>query len=268
MTASPCSRAGAFRASTAAWLLALVLSGCLGATPNVAPVPVATYTRTTGAVEGIVTDDEIVPLIGANVTIAGVGSTFTDAGGWFAFSNLEPGRYNVTAEAILHETMSQMVDVTSESLVKVRFALPPVPIDTKWIDYNVQGADLVFGTPQGGTGQEEGYDRKTFRISVVGKTPSGEPAIATRVDMYLQALTPTTLDLDLYVFNGTGKSLGQSATGSASERFGYDKPLKAQTVTAVVHFWLGANAQFRLHTNVTYATGVAASLITYQEVKK
>ena len=59
--------------------------------------------RETGAVRGVVTDDQNAPLPGVNVTISGpnlmgVRAFVTDANGEFRFPALPPGEYQIKAE--------------------------------------------------------------------------------------------------------------------------------------------------------------------------
>jgi hypothetical protein len=78
----------------------IIFAGCAGnpgapAASSVAPAPVARpaeFSDTTGAIEGLVHSEELVPIVAANVSIAALGlSTQTDAEGRFTFSHIAPG---------------------------------------------------------------------------------------------------------------------------------------------------------------------------------
>ena len=68
----------------------------------VAPVAFS-QSRETGAIQGVVTDDQNTPLPGVSVTVSGanlmgVRAAVTDANGEFRFIALPPGTYEVKAE--------------------------------------------------------------------------------------------------------------------------------------------------------------------------
>lgn len=249
--------------------LLAVLAGCVGGSKpaTIAPEgPTVTLGHTTGAIAGYVTDDEINPLPGANVTLRRftgefVATLFADAGGAFGFSELEPGRYNVTAKATARETMSQVVDVAADRITEVRFAMPLISVTYRWVAAAQYTGNLTLGTPVGGHGHYEGLDRATFKYPVVGKTPEGEFALCTMLKVSVRSLTQTSVDIDLYVLDNKSRALAQSATGSPHEATSYAKPLAAQNITVIIHQFLGAQTQFVVKVEAEYAVGFAAKLI-------
>lgn len=253
-------------------LVMLVLaSGC--AAPPPAPAvgpsePTVSYDRSTGAVHGLVTDDEIVPLTGANVTLAGVGYARTDAVGRFGFNNVPPARYNLTAVAFGHQAMSKMVDVTTDSVLEVRFALPTLALDEGWMARSVFHGNLTLGTPTVAAfpqGVQEGVDKATFQYVIVPTSPGGEKTVCTELVIDLRPSSPTAVDMDLFLYNQTGHLLSQSASGSPREHIDYTKILPAQNLTILVHFWAGAATPFKVYVNATYLTGLAATLALNKE---
>ncbi len=89
--------------------LILALSGCLSSGASNASIadaaaPTADYDAETCGLVGVVLDDAALPLSGAVVSLAGRDqSTETLAGGGYAFDNLPPGHYYVTAHKKGHD---------------------------------------------------------------------------------------------------------------------------------------------------------------------
>ena len=97
--------------------------------------PVAfSQSRETGAIRGVVTDEQGAPLPGVNVTLSGgnlmgVRSMVTDAAGIYRFPALPPGEYQVKAElqgfgAVLREN----IRLTTTSTLTVDFQLKPATV--------------------------------------------------------------------------------------------------------------------------------------------
>lgn len=241
-----------------------VLAGCAGRPQDVDVAgPIVSFNRTLGAISGIVTNDEIIPLTGANVTVAGLGSTYADEGGRFAFSNVEPGEYEVTARAVLHMPASIRVEVHPDEVATVRFELSKVALDERQVLFKSFSGELTVGTPLNiaGTqyGLQEGVDRKTFKFQVVDKL-DGQVALCTALEIRLKSFTVTAVDLDMYLLNEKGGPMSSSASNQANELINYQHNLAAQNVTIIVHFWAGVQAQFGVYVNASYATGAAAQL--------
>lgn len=118
-----------------------LLAGCVGADsagdPQAADpaVPVASgpaaYDEVTGGIEGIVTDEEIQPLVGAIVGLLGTSNApvATDEGGRFSFSNLEPGTYNIGATMLGFESGSARAEVQAGQSTQVQIMLPVLPVE-------------------------------------------------------------------------------------------------------------------------------------------
>lgn len=149
----------------APWLLVALLAGCTAPqTPDEDPEdpdgllfdangPRAT--STTGIIRGVVVDERIVPIAGAEVHAGGNGvnvSATADDEGRFAFGALLPGTYFVQASSLLHEQAQTSVTVvagddeppvTSLQLTR-RFAQDPY-VETWSFDGFIQcGYDLTF----------------------------------------------------------------------------------------------------------------------------
>lgn len=89
----------------------------------------ATFGESTGAIQGLVVDDAINPIAGAIVGVKETdASTTTDAGGRFAFSQLEPGTYTVLANALGYSAVARTVDVVPGELVEVQLTLEALAV--------------------------------------------------------------------------------------------------------------------------------------------
>lgn len=111
------------RLPAAALVLGVVLAGC-AATPPADEADAAaafddlpvTVSATTGAIVGIVVDERIVPVVGAEVRVTGVGferEATTDDQGRFVFSDLAPGTYFLAVSSLLHEAAQTSVEVVA-----------------------------------------------------------------------------------------------------------------------------------------------------------
>lgn len=130
-----------FAITAVATLLALLVSGCIQGQASEAPTTAggqaapdaaepAGFDENTGAIEGLVTDDQLQPLPGAQVGIIGTPDrvTVTDVAGRFSLSNLDPGKYQLSANALGYESAARLVEVQAGTLTTVNFALPALPI--------------------------------------------------------------------------------------------------------------------------------------------
>lgn len=119
------------RAVAWAWLVAFVLAGCASNEPSSDDSGVfsgigqdVTVTATKGAIAGVVVDEAIRPLAGANVSIVGSQrSTVSDDGGRFAFEDLEPGAYFLAITAHRHAPTQLSATVVAGDVASVRVLL-------------------------------------------------------------------------------------------------------------------------------------------------
>jgi hypothetical protein len=115
-------------------LLVVAFAGCVGgegksAPPATAPIqaPPPEFSEETGAIDGQVTDDEGLPITGAEVAIiGGAASTFTAADGRFTLSNVAPGKQTLAAQKLGYESASRIVEVLVGDVVTVSLTLVPL----------------------------------------------------------------------------------------------------------------------------------------------
>lgn len=103
-------------------VLALLVAGCSGSPAAQADAESAAFddlgvsaSATTGILLGVVVDEAIRPLPDVTISLTGPAATSlqgtTDAAGRFAFGNLEPGTYFVTAQHFLFEAAQTTIEV-------------------------------------------------------------------------------------------------------------------------------------------------------------
>ncbi|HLE46812.1 MAG TPA: carboxypeptidase-like regulatory domain-containing protein, partial [Candidatus Thermoplasmatota archaeon] len=116
------------------------LSGCAASGDKTAltpsgPPPLVPADADWGAIEGFVYDPEVLPL--ANVTVQVLdynASALTDADGYFAILHLDPGPHKVTVNISRFQPIIRSVNVPLADVLRVDFALRPIPIPDPYID--------------------------------------------------------------------------------------------------------------------------------------
>lgn len=123
------------------------LAGCIGGgettgTGDGPAGPDVQFTEDTGAITGVVQNEELLPIEGAVVgTKEGDLEATTDADGFYAISNVEPGEYSLFVQAIGYESTVANVEVVAGSAVEANFQLSQVASDEPY--HTFQTADLV-----------------------------------------------------------------------------------------------------------------------------
>jgi Carboxypeptidase regulatory-like domain len=105
-------------------------------------------TETTGVIRGVVVDDAIRPIQGANVSVNGLPEVVTTtAEGAFGFDGLEPGTYFLTVTRLAHTTVQTSVEVVAgvadPPIVKVN--LQRIPGLEPFVDTYAFTGFLSFG---------------------------------------------------------------------------------------------------------------------------
>jgi len=127
--------------AVASLLLGTVLAGCAGKAADDAAADGSTFLAAAptaagrGAISGVVVDEAIRPIAGANVTLGGQLATVrTDANGRFAFDDVAPGFMTLQAKATGYFAIHAPADVKAGETAKVRIQLladrSPVPYHT------------------------------------------------------------------------------------------------------------------------------------------
>lgn len=149
-------------------LFAAILSGCVaeGTTndlggpgadaPTVAPP--AQFDDTSGAVEGIVLDEEQAPIAGAQVGLLDPASnqslmTLTDLSGRFTFSQVVPGLYQLVAQQLGYESSARAITITAGEALSVSFQLTKIAIHQGYVEvWSKRGYFQCSQTLAGSTG--------------------------------------------------------------------------------------------------------------------
>ncbi len=145
-----------------------LLSGCIAAeSTSTEPLP-ASFDETTGAVSGLVVNDEGLPIGGALAGIRETGAqTIADVGGVFTFSNIPSGEYTLDVSQLGFESASKRVTVVTGEVAHINFGLAAIAVEGPWYE----------------TIQEQGNVQCSFRAypGVPTTTLSGLPPWTTGV---------------------------------------------------------------------------------------
>jgi hypothetical protein len=116
-------------------IIALFMAGCADSAPktvassSATSAAPATVTADTGGIEGTVTDDELRPIMNAEVAIVSTGAaTKTDTAGKFSFSELPAGSVKILVQRLGFESTGKKVDVVAGEITSVSIAMTPFAI--------------------------------------------------------------------------------------------------------------------------------------------
>lgn len=114
----------------------MVLAGCTdGTTSSTSPsppattAPTATVSEVAGSIEGLVINEETLPLQGTSVGLqdSSLAAT-TDAAGKFVFNELEPGEYKVFASKLGYASAGRSVTVVAGEVASVQIQLQAISL--------------------------------------------------------------------------------------------------------------------------------------------
>lgn len=131
---------GQFRMHLAVALVAtLLFAGCASAKAKAPPpdpfIQPKGFSELTGAVQGIVVDEEYYPLKDAIVGfIDPYQATKTDEYGYFEIGMLQAGERNLYVIHLGHKSAGKRITITNNEPTEVKFVLPVLPIEEPWID--------------------------------------------------------------------------------------------------------------------------------------
>ena len=141
--------ASAYGRLVATLFLGVAVAGCVGEgtaqelpPPSVAPPPQVDVD--TGAVEGLVHDDSLLPLDNAQIALGGTELTaLSDAEGRFTFSNVVPGDHQLFVARLGFDSVAKRVNVVAGEVTTVDVTLTAIPITEPWS--TVQSKRGLFG---------------------------------------------------------------------------------------------------------------------------
>ena len=131
-------------------VVALSLGGCVGtegtpsAAANIDDRP--EFDDTTGALDVLVTDDELTPIPNATVGVSPATSDeaaaqivplMTSAAGHAVFSNLAPGKYNVQVVALGYDSAAKSIEARAGEVVPLQLIVARLPSDDPYHDTEV-----------------------------------------------------------------------------------------------------------------------------------
>jgi hypothetical protein len=132
---APIPVATAKATATVSILIILGLAGCIGQDAEPAPdadadvAAPAQFSDETGAVEGLVVDQEQLPIPQAQVAIPELGlQTTSDAGGRFTFSNVKPGTHQLFAQRLGYESVGQAVEIVAGEVTATQLVLTKLAV--------------------------------------------------------------------------------------------------------------------------------------------
>ncbi|MBI2078709.1 MAG: carboxypeptidase regulatory-like domain-containing protein [Euryarchaeota archaeon] len=169
-------RAQAFVCFAVVWA---AFSGCVGegggeeASPRPSGAGPATFDESTGAVTGVVTDDEFAPLADAELLLRPADMTARSApDGTFAFSNVPPGKHTLLAGRLGYESFSLDVEVRAgEETAGVTVVLPPLPtVQPRQVTSQFTGF-ITCSVGHAGVLSEECGEGLQTSIGTFGKNP-------------------------------------------------------------------------------------------------
>lgn len=139
--------------TTIGLILLLLVSGCFGGSDSgpaaTTPAPegpqvFAEFTQDTGAIEGAVVDESILPVANATVNLTKASSqseildtATTDEEGRFAFSLLDPGAYRVATQARGFAKAFSLVTVEAGTATSVQVIVGAVASEEPYVDVQI-----------------------------------------------------------------------------------------------------------------------------------
>jgi len=124
--------------------LMLALAGCAGGSAKEIPPPPtagpATFDEATGAIEGLIINEENLPLAGASVGILELPETLTvsDVAGAFTINNIAPGTYTLSAAALGYGSDGKRVDIVTGEITTVTIVLAAVALEEAFIQTDIE----------------------------------------------------------------------------------------------------------------------------------
>lgn len=124
------------RLATLSVIAAVVLAGCASSEGSSGPLATSVEALPdAGSISGSVTDDALIPIVGAQVALLETNvSTSTDEMGFFQFTNLAPGDYSVAVVALGFDSIATKVTVEPNAEIPVSVILEPIAIEEPYVE--------------------------------------------------------------------------------------------------------------------------------------
>jgi hypothetical protein len=130
-----------------------MFAGCVQSEGATAPAPAASagpnarpaeFDETTGGVEGVVHDENIIPVPNAQIALAGTEHmTVSDSNGRFSFSKVPVGRHTLFASALGFQSTGKSIDIVAGQVTPVDVLLVVLPIVEPFYEIKTQAG--LFG---------------------------------------------------------------------------------------------------------------------------
>lgn len=122
----------------AAVCVSMFVAGCSGGPGDAASATAAfqgDFAPDAGRIEGLVTDTALMPIPGATIGIVEAEITvLSDDAGFFAITNVPPGRYEVNAFALGYQGGARRVDVEAGATATVQFQLELLAVKEPYLE--------------------------------------------------------------------------------------------------------------------------------------
>lgn len=259
----------------ALWLLPtlLLVAGCVGGESATDGTPIPTQAEvdaTTGGIEVQVTDDEVVPIEGAQVGLVGSDARgTTDRAGRVAFSNLVPQRYVVIVGRLGYFDAQSPAEVRAGEVTKVSVVIDRIPISEPrfndvytWKDRLPVADACAERDANNWLEPTRGLTWQTYNFQVNATKPDGTDLLAIRMDIVLKHQpADATIDIDMRLYDDKGNRLGTGGTSAADERIDLQKIMKPGKYLVFVCYWAGVQAEYKLTATMTYEQGDRAGYL-------
>lgn len=135
-------------------VLALVVAGCTSPPPVADPSGPPPISAERGAVEGLVTSNDLEPIQGAQVALQGLSRSpvVTDANGHFLIGDLAPDDYVVFVNALGYQALARPIEVLAGEVSEIRFSLAPVASDAASSSLDIKRGFISCGSGAGAQG--------------------------------------------------------------------------------------------------------------------
>lgn len=213
------------RILAAALALLVVAAGCAdeppapAAKPGQEPIGPDAISETEGAVDGLVTDDSLLPLVDANATLVEPAlETLSDADGRFIFRNVPAGTYHLRLSKPGYSTAMLLLDVPAGVIVPITLMLVPAPVDepyhvtsrvsgqmncgVAWRVATLSGFDATCSKAEG-TPVYSVVDQSNVRVRLLGTNFSATKSIVLETTWTPAQVAATALVVDYRTYYTT-----------------------------------------------------------------